>query len=162
AKIVPNLFDFWTAPGQVESGWWDSLPGWQQAVVRGAVDPYVDHLVDGYLGPITWERELFFINEEVQHQEQQHEQQPQLASRPVDITGRPRTVVHGPNITLPPGSWSAAVTLGFSEEAADLSYIAEVHSDTLLAPQVRIRPGGQRLVEANLNFSIAEPHMVAV
>jgi hypothetical protein len=113
------------------------------------------HFAGGDLTPITWERELFFINEEA------HEERRQPASRPADITGRPRYVVLGPYITLPPGSWAATVALGFSEGAAEMSYIVEVITDTRLA-HVRIEPGKQRFVEANLNFSLAEPQMITI
>jgi hypothetical protein len=121
----------------------------------GALDPYLAHFSGHDLPPIIWERELFFINEEAA------DEQRQPASRPADITGRPRYVVLGPYITLPPGSWSTSVVLGFSEDAAQMSYIVEVHSDTRLA-QVRLEPGNQRLIEANLDFSLSEPHIINI
>jgi len=42
-----------------------------------------------------------------------------------------------------------------------MSYVVEVLTDTRLA-HVRIEPGKQRFVEANLNFSLAEPHMITI
>jgi hypothetical protein len=155
ANSVAALAEVGLWPAKEDTAWWDRLEGWQRALVTGAIDPYVARLSGGDLWPITWEKELFFINEE------QPQEPGQLASRPVDITGRPRFVVHGPYITLPPGSWSATVVLGFSEEAAELSYIVEIHAERQLA-HMRIQPSGQRYVEAILNFSIDAPDMIAV
>jgi hypothetical protein len=154
---IENIFEGldprpWPQEGAV---WWDRLKDSERALAAGALEPYVAHFAGGDLVPITWERELFFINEEV------HQEQRQPASRPADITGRPRYVVLGPYITLPPGSWSATVALGFSEGAAEMSYVVEVLTDARLT-HVRIEPGKQRFVEANLNFSLAEPHMITI
>jgi hypothetical protein len=130
-----------------DDAWWDSLEERQQALVNGALGAYVDHFAGGPLGKITWERELFFISEEPATHE------PVLASRPVDITGRIRFLVYGPYINLPPGSWSASVILGFSPEAAGMTYIIEVFAGTQLT-HVRIEPGDERIFEANLHFSL--------
>jgi hypothetical protein len=135
--------------------WWDRLEEPQRVLATETLEPYVVHLAGGGLGALVWGRELFFINE------QQSGEQRQPASRPADITGRPRYVVLGPYITLPPGSWSATVDLGFSQAAAEMSYIVDVHADAQLAC-VRIEPGAQRFVQASLTFSIAEPKMIAV
>lgn len=127
--------------------WWDSLQEPQQALVDGALGAYVDYFAGGGLGKITWERELFFISEEPAAQE------PVPAARPVDITGRIRFLVFGPYINLPPGSWSASVILGFSPEAAGMTYIIEVFAGIQLT-HVRIEPGDERIFEANLHFSV--------
>ncbi len=154
ANILADLDDRWPGRPQ-ETVWWDSLNDSERVLATGALEPYVGCLAGGDLLPITWGRELFFINEE------QHEEPRQPASRAADITGRPRYIVHGPYITLPAGSWSATVALGFSEGAAELSYIVDVHAQAQLS-HVRIEPAKQRFVEANLNFSITEPHMITI
>jgi hypothetical protein len=51
--------------------------------------------------------------------------------------------------------------LGFTPEAAEISYIVDVHAETQLA-QIRIEPGTRRFMEANLNFLLKEPLMIAV
>jgi hypothetical protein len=155
ANVVAAVADFCLWPDPKGSSWWAHLDKSQRMLITGAVDPYVARFAGNGLGPITWERELFFINEE------QHEERVQAASRPVDITGRSRVVVSGPSITLPPGFWSATVVLGFSEEAAELSYIVDIQADMQLI-HARIEPRGQPLVEVTLNFSITEPQMITV
>ena len=141
--------------GEPSSSWWEGLEEQQRAIANGALEPFATHLAGANLGPITWQRDLFFMDEE------QPGGKHQPAARPVDITGRPRYIIYGPYLSLPPGSWSAAVALGFSPEAGDMSYLVEVHSGALLAQQ-RIQPGGQRSVEVTLNFSIAAPDLVEV
>lgn len=155
-NIVSTLveLDLWPVRSEAND-WWDGLNEWQRALVTGSIDPYVAWIGGADLGAITWERELFYINEEVSAQYHQ------VASRAVDVTGRPRSIVDGPDITLPPGSWTAIVVLGLSEEAAELSYLVDIHGSVQLA-QARVEPGGQRIVEVNLNFSIVEPEMITV
>jgi hypothetical protein len=116
-------------------------------LVNGALGAYVEHFAGGGLGKITWERELFFISEEPATQ------QPVAATRPVDISDRIRFVVYGPYISLPPGSWSASVILGFSPEAASMSYAIEVFAGNQLT-NARIEPSDERIFEVNLHFSI--------
>jgi hypothetical protein len=137
--------------------WWEQLDDAQRALVTGAVDPYVARLAGGDLGPIVWERDLFYMNEEPPR-----EIDPP-ASRPIDVTGRPRYFLYGPYITLPPGAWSATIALGLSAEAAELSYLVEVcaGAEVVLAA-VTLQPGQQRVIETNLNFSIAEPGMIEI
>ena len=147
-SIVAVLRDEGVVPLPADDdAWWDSLEERQQALVNGALGAYVDHFAGGDFGKITWERELFFISEEPATHE------PIPASRPVDITGRIRFLVYGPFINLPPGSWSASVILGFSPEAAGMTYIVEVFAGTQLT-HVRVEPGNERIFEANLHFSI--------
>lgn len=146
--IVAALRDEGVVPLPTDDdAWWDSLQEPQQALVDGALGAYVDYFAGGGLGKITWERELFFISEEPAAQE------PVPAARPVDITGRIRFLVYGPYINLPPGSWSASVILGFSPEAAGMTYIIEVFAGIQLT-HVRIEPGDERIFEANLHFPI--------
>lgn len=145
--IVSELRDEGIVPLPPDNDfWWDSLEESQHALVNGALGAYVDHFGGGGLGKITWERELFFISEEPATQ-------PVPATRPVDITGRIRFLVYGPFINLPPGSWSASVVLGFSPEAAGMTYIVEVFAGSQLT-HVRVEPGNERIFEANLHFSV--------
>lgn len=156
AKIVETVM---LDPGLslTESGshqWWDKIALSQRIIADGAIDPYNSFFDGKGLGPLTWERDLFFINEE-------DERHRQSASRPVDLTGRPRFVIDGPDITLPQGAWSANLALGFSEGAAELSYLVEVYAGAPLA-QTRIEPTGRRIVEITLDFAIAEPRSIAI
>jgi hypothetical protein len=150
ANIVHALGDLGLAPQREEIEFsLDRLDEAQRALVSGALEPYVERFAGGDLEPITWERELFFINEDPPPQ------RAPPASRPADITGRPRFVIFGPYIALPPGLWLATVALGFSNDAAEMSYIVDVYAGTQLA-QVRVQPGSERFIEVNLHFAVDE------
>ena len=156
ADVVAAVADFDPRRDPQEHlAWWRQLDAAQRALVTGAVDPYLTHLAGGDLGQIVWERDFFYMNEEPPS-----ETDPP-AARPIDITGRPRHLLYGPYITLPPGSWSATVALGFSAEATELSYLVQVYAgvETLLC-SVTLPPGQERVVETTLNFSLAAPDMI--
>lgn len=129
--------------------WWERLDDTAREAVNGAVEPYAAHFSGGQLGPILWQRELFYINEEPVT-----EPYTVPATRPMDITGRARILIYGPGLFLPAGGWTAAVSLGLSREATEMSYMVEVFNGAQLA-QTRIVPqGGERFVEVVLNFSV--------
>jgi hypothetical protein len=135
------------------AGWWDSLQEAMRVAATGALEPFSSHLAGAPLGTITWERELFFLYEET-GEETPPKVYP-IASRPVDITGRARHLVFGPYLALPAGDWTATVALGFSETAAEMSYVVDVCAGASLA-QLRVEPHGRRFVEVTLDFSIGE------
>lgn len=149
ATIVSELREAGIAPDHGEDrDWWNRLGEREQAIASGALLPYVSHLVpDAELEPLVWEPELFYLFEE-----------PSAASlipatRPVDITGRARVLVYGPFINLPPGSWSATIVLGFSAEAAGMSFMVEVFAGRQLS-HTRVEPSAEEIMEANLHFLI--------
>jgi hypothetical protein len=141
AGILPNR--------ERHADWWGGLDPIQRSVVAAALEPYGSQLAGGELGPITWERDLFFINDNLP-------QERLVASRPVDITGAARILIYGPYIVLPPGSWSATIALGFSREAAEISYVVDLVAGNQLG-HTRIEPAGRREMEVDLNFTIDEP-----
>jgi hypothetical protein len=149
ASIVDCLTESGSWPERErDARWWDQIDEARRALVDGALEGYVTFFSGGELGPIAWERDLFFIDDESKSAR---------ATRPVDITGKPRVLLYGPYISLPPGLWSANVALGFSREAAEMNYIIEVvvGADRQLT-HVRIHPHKDRFVEANLSFSVDE------
>lgn len=150
-KIASELWEPGIAPDRVEDDvWWNELNDRERSIVNGALLPYVSHLhSDTDLRAFVWEPDLFFIFED-----------PPAASavpavRPVDITGRARVLIYGPFINLPPGSWSATVMLGCSEETAGMSFAVEVFAGRRLS-HTQIEPAGEQIVESNLFFKIDE------
>jgi hypothetical protein len=149
ATIVSELREAGVTPDHGEDdAWWNGLGEREQAIANGALLPFVSHLVpDADLEPFVWEPELFYLSEE-----------PLAgslipASRPVDITGRARFLIYGPYINLPPGSWSANIILGFSAEAAGMSFMVEIFAGRQLS-QMRVEPSAEQIIEANLHFVI--------
>jgi len=128
--------------------WWDELSEREQAIITGALEPYMGRFAGGDLVEgLVWEPELFYLSEEAIGSALV------AATRPVDLTGRPRIVVYGPFINLPPGAWSTDVVLGFSAEAAGLSFLVEVFAGAQLA-QTRITVVGEQVIETRLSFTI--------
>jgi hypothetical protein len=147
-NIVEALKNEGLVPSQSgDDGWWDGLQESEQDLVNGALDAYVSYFGGNDLGSITWERELFFISDELAGTELVP------ATRPIDITGRIRFLVYGPFINLPRGSWSGTVILGLSSEAAGIAYIVEVFAGVRLT-HVRLEPEKEGVVEVNLHFAI--------
>jgi hypothetical protein len=150
-EIIEEVASLGLVAARTESDfWWAGLDESRRVLMNGALEAYADHFSNGNdLGPITWERELFYMGKDPPD--------PLLApaSEPIDITGRPRFLVYGPYMTLPPGPWSANVTLGFSKEAAEMTYTIDIMADAARQlTHIRIQPGNERIVEAQLHFSI--------
>lgn len=149
-RVVEHLPDAELDPEEAEvQAWRDELPERERAVIAGVLDPYV-HCFDGEpLERVVWEPELFFMNEDGAGLT------PGPLTRPVDLTGRPRPVVYGPYVSLPPGPWSATVVLGFSPEAAGMNFFIEITAGATLA-QSRVTADREQVVEIQLAFTIDE------
>lgn len=145
ATIVSELYEAGITPDQVEdSAWWNALSDRQRAIVNGALLPYRPA---ADLKSLVWEPELFFIDHDPPTPT------PVPAAGHVDITGRARFLVYGPYIDLPPGSWSATVVLGFSAEAAGMSFMVEAFAGRQLCC-TRVEPSVEQIIEADLQFVI--------
>jgi hypothetical protein len=131
-----------------DDAWWNELAERDQAIANGALLPFVAPMAArAGLEPFVWEPELFFVDDGSQAAT------PTASARLVDITGRPRFVVYGPFINLPPGAWSANVALGFSAETAGMSFLMEVFAGRQLS-HARVEPVGEQIIETNLSFVI--------
>jgi hypothetical protein len=149
ARIVDDLAQNGVTPAPSnDEAWWDGLEGIERETVNGALDGYIDHFAGRGLGKLTWARELFVVGDDPQ----------QPAIQPIDITGRVRNLLFGPYVVLPPGTWTAAVVLGFSREAAEMSYGLEFIAGPRCASlsHISIQPHGERVVEATTLFTIDE------
>jgi hypothetical protein len=129
----------------------NQLPEPGPTILNGAVDSYLNYFSGSSLGPITWFRELFFTDNH------------QPAAHAVDMTGRVRSLIYGPYFRLPPGKWAAEMVLGFSQEAADMSFVVDVKSTVVdlktgesVLGSTSIRPAQQGVFSVNLSFMIGE------
>jgi hypothetical protein len=148
AAIVGELADAGLTPERAAAeAWWENAGERLQTLVNGALGAYAAHFVGDDFGAIDWEPGLFMIGEEPPVVPAR------AATRPVDITGRPRPLIYGPHISLPAGSWSARIAVGLSQEASELSFVADVYAGRVLG-QARIAPGHNGVVEADIDFSI--------
>ncbi len=165
AAAIAGHFGFALSPGEIaavansveteceaeegEDGrWLEQLGAREQAVINGALEPYVKYFHGGgELEPIVWEPELFLANEAAA------DGRPKPATGPIDITGRARFLIFGPYINLAPGPWSATAVIGFSAETAGLSFVIEIAAGTQLC-YARVQPTGEQVIETDLQFTI--------
>jgi hypothetical protein len=129
--------------------WLEQLTERERAIINGALEPYVAYFRGRGMERLVWEPELFYASTDPAGPV------PQPAIGPVDITGRPRAFIYGPYITLPPGSWSAEIFLGFSAETAGTSFFVEVCAGAQLA-STHVQPNGEQVIETSLQFIIDE------
>jgi hypothetical protein len=95
--------------------WSDRIPDEAQKTVGGAFAGYEECFAGRGLGRIVWNRDLFFAGES-EHR----------ATGILEIPEGASVVFRGPYIQLPPGSWTARVHLGFSQEAVRYAYVVEI------------------------------------
>ncbi|MGE0258881.1 MAG: hypothetical protein AB7T18_09005, partial [Alphaproteobacteria bacterium] len=88
--------------------WLEQLGERERLIVNGALEPYVAYFAGQGIDRLVWEPELFYSCKDPAGPV------PSPAVGPIDFTGRPRACFYGPYITLPRGSWSADIVLGFS------------------------------------------------
>jgi hypothetical protein len=132
-----------------ELAWLDDLPQHEGAIVIGALGPYFASFAGDELDRLVWEPELFYTltNPPLPT--------PTPILGPIDITGRARCLVYGPYINLLPGSWFVDVVLGFSVEAAGMSFSLEVFAGAQLA-HTRLQVTGEQVIESRLHVVIGE------
>ncbi|HEX6443001.1 MAG TPA: hypothetical protein VF007_12490 [Stellaceae bacterium] len=114
-------------------------------ILQAALGPYLELPAINEAVPIGWAPELFLRGE----------RSSEPAAGPIDITGRPRCLFSGPHIFLPSGSWSLALALNISREAAEHEFVAELMTDAPLASGT-IRPRAEGPAEIHLDFVLPE------
>jgi hypothetical protein len=126
----------------VSAAWRDALAPDERALAEGALGPGLDDLA-GNLGPIAWSPELFFVGDRPEPP----------ATGGVDITGRARCLLRGPQIMLPPAIWSAAVTVEISPDAAEHGFVVEANAGGARAV---IHPGRGGVFETSLTLALGD------
>lgn len=135
-----------TAPRRLRHdavAWWNGLDPGERQLVIGALLPFFDEPQAGRGLSLTWPHDLFFLGD-----------RPQARTRgPVDITGRARCLLHGPDIALPPGQWSLSLTAQVTPDAVEHEFAVEVWADRQLAAGV-MRPHPDGGCAVALGFAI--------
>jgi hypothetical protein len=146
AEVVRGL-DATDAPseGATVSAWWDDLDQAERTIADGALDAYIDLSAGRELGTLDWAAGLFFVGDRpTEH-----------VKDSIDITGRMRCLLRGPQIMLPPGIWSLSAALHISPDAAEHSFLVEVMAGHLLSSTI-IRPKEAGVIEADLTLTLEE------
>jgi hypothetical protein len=136
--------------------------GWSsaahQASAEGspaAVSPVVDGALSGYaaqfggdgIDQLVWSRELFILFDDGSRR----------ATGIIEVAGPPRPLIYGPYIHLPPGGWTARVTIGFSPETVGTTFVIDAFADPRLLAQAVITPSRGGIYSADLEFVLHEP-----
>ena len=147
AAVAASVVDEWASSDHAHAEA-DRLSEHEQAIVDGALQPYLTYFAGGELESVVWEPDLFYVADDSAGAPRRP------AVGPIDLTGRARFLVFGPYINLPPGPWSATVVMAFSAEAAGHSFIIEAAAGTQLAYE-RVQPTAEQVIETSLQFAIA-------
>jgi hypothetical protein len=121
--------------------WVERIPAHASKAVGGALSGYEEYLRGVGFGRLVWNRELFLVAGEQRR-----------AAEVLDLAGGTRTLIHGPYIQLPAGSWNARIHLGLSTETAGQPLLIEICGDDPLAA-VTLQPNTPGIHIAELNFS---------
>ena len=130
------------AASAASAAWRSALAPGERALAEGALGPGLDEF-SGDLGPIAWSPELFFVGDRPEPP----------AAGGVDITGRARCLLRGPQITLPPAIWSVAVTVEISPDAAEHGFVVEANAG---GAHAIIHPGRDGVFEASLTLALGD------
>jgi hypothetical protein len=117
-------------------------------MVEGALSAYAEWFAGGDLPQIVWQRDLFAVNGGSGNG----------LTDVLDVQGGIRTLIFGPYIHVPAGSWLARAVLGFSPEAAGHTFYVDVYSggQTALAHRT-FQPMKAGVYTVDIDFSIDEP-----
>jgi hypothetical protein len=123
---------------------WRALSAAQQELAWGALASFVEDDEAAAATPvINWRPELFFYGDQPQ----------QRVGGAIDITGRARCLVQGPDIRLPAGSWSLSLTARLLHGAAEHEFAVELGADRpLVSGTIRSEREGSATVA--LEFDI--------
>lgn len=127
-------------PATPSAVWREALAPGERALAEAALGPGLDGFA-GNLGPLAWGPELFLVND-----------RPQLpATGGIDITGRARCLLRGPQIMLPPAIWSVSVTVDISPDAAEHGFVVEANAG---GARALIHPGRGGVFETSLTLAL--------
>jgi hypothetical protein len=115
-------------------------------VIDGALSMYAHAFAGDNADQIVWGRDLFILASDSNKR----------ATDLVDIrnvSGFDRFLIYGPYIRVPPGLWTARVTLGLSEETRGHTFIIDAYAGGLLA-YVSIQSIGGGVYTPEITFSL--------
>jgi hypothetical protein len=125
--------------------WWKDLGPAEQAIIEGALGAYLDPPPPAGLMSLSWAPELFFYGD----------RPGEPVTGEIDITGRVRCLLRGPQIPLPPGDWLLSAAFEVSAEAAEHRFLLEVSAGGALG-RTSIEAYEAGVVRAALALTLAD------
>jgi hypothetical protein len=146
AEIVASVGETGDTEAVVNAaGWWKGLGPAERAVAEGALGAYLDPSAEREFAALSWAPELFFVGD----------RPGEPVTGDIDITGRVRCLLRGPQILLPPGNWLLSVALDVSPEAAEHHFLLEVAAGAALG-HISIEPRDAGVIRAELGVALAD------
>jgi hypothetical protein len=122
----------------------EPLPAAVRKTMHAALAGYDECFAGQGMGQLAWSRELFAVTD------------PDKRTTDIlDLAGGQRTLVFGPYIYLPPGSWTAKVYLGLSPEAAGHTLLIDAYAGGELAA-ASLQPASGGIFVTDVNFALDE------
>lgn len=143
-RIVDELASNGGSPAPGAAEWRAQIPEGAHKTVGGAFAGYEECFAGRGLGQLVWNRDLFFARDP--------DRRP---SEVLDLTGGARTLIYGPYIHLPAGSWTARVHIGLSQEAQGSSFIIDAYAGRQLAAAT-LRAHRAGVHAAEIAFTLGE------
>lgn len=125
--------------------WWTGLDEAERAIANGALGPYLEPDAATGSGPVIWAPGLFFVGDRpTEH-----------IAGSIDITGRVRCLLRGPQILLPPGSWSLSAEFDVSPETTEHRFLLEITAGAVIG-RTSIEPRAAGTIRAELDLVLEE------
>lgn len=141
------------APQHDPAAWWSGLTAAEQELAIGALAAFIDDQSESEPLSVTWHHPLFFIGD----------RPGERANGPIDITGRARCLVHGPEIMLPAGPWALSLTVLVTGAAAEHEFVTEICTERPLASGIlRAEREGGASVHIDFALDEASEHPISV
>ncbi|HTR12065.1 MAG TPA: hypothetical protein VMI72_02125 [Roseiarcus sp.] len=114
----------------------------EAAMIGGVLTPMLQMSVSGDPTPIVWPIETFLSGDRPDTP----------ASLVAELTGGARILYYGPYLNLPAGSWTARMTVGFSEGAKKTPVTVEAYGGARLLAVASMVPEDKGIYHASFDF----------
>ena len=118
--------------------WGDRFDASELVLINGTLAGYAEYFDGGSLGDLVWAPNLFIVGDTHQR-----------LNNPIDITGRGRCLIYGPYIRLPPGRWTADVTMACVQLGGSKDFTVDV-ATTIKLTEILINVVDQGEVQTGL------------
>ncbi len=134
----------------VTVAWENRFDAAELTLINGALAGYAEYFTGAPLGNLVWTPNLFIVGDSHQR-----------LNGPIDITGRGRCLIYGPYIRLPPGRWTADVTMACAGLGGSKDFTVDVAA-TIKLTEILINVVDQGEVQTGLPFVLDPANESAV
>ena len=132
------------------AAWGGPFDASELVLINGALAGYAEYFSGGSLGDLVWAPNLFIVGDTHRR-----------LDSPIDITGRGRCLIYGPYIRLPPGRWTADITMACVQLGGSKDFTVDVATNIKLT-EILISVVDQGEVQTSLPFVLDPANESAV